>query len=98
MTPLKTSCTGETRTEIIGTGEIRSIRYADGREVELRYDALRKLKEVKDWPGTTKIENDLLGRAVKITDHKERTVQYEWGKLGERKSILYPTSARRFIF
>ena len=84
----------ETTYRYTGTGEIKSIRYGDKREVELSYDALRKLTQVKDWLGTTNIENDLLGRVIKITDHKERTLKYEWGSFGERTGIRYPDGTK----
>lgn len=35
-------------------GKIEEIVYADGKTVEMSYDALRRLNEVKDWNGITK--------------------------------------------
>ena len=39
----------------------------------MSYNPLRQLMEVQDWIGLTKIQNDALGRAVKVTypDKKE---------------------------
>ena len=80
----------ETTYRYTGTGEIKSIRYGDKREVELSYDALRKLTQVKDWLGTTNIENDLLGRPTKVKYPDGKEVHYQYGKTGERTSLTYP--------
>ena len=46
--------------------------------------------EVENWLGLTKITNDPLGRAVKVTYPDEREVSYTYGRSGERRSITYP--------
>ena len=56
----------------------------------MEYTALRQLRAVKDWLGETRIERDEAGVPTEITDHKGRTVSYEWGSMGERRSITYP--------
>ena len=71
-------------------GDISGIQYADGREVKMSYNPLRQLMEVQDWIGLTKIQNDALGRAVKVTYPDKREVSYTYGKTGERRSITYP--------
>ena len=71
-------------------GKIRHISYGDGTSVEMEYTALRQLAFVKDWLGETRIRRDAAGNPTDITDHKGRTVSYEWGSMGERKSITYP--------
>ena len=71
-------------------GDLSGIQYADGKEVKLSYNPLRQLMEVEDWLGLTKITNDPLGRAVKVTYPDEREVSYTYGKSGERRSITYP--------
>ena len=71
-------------------GDVSRIQYADGREVKLSYNPLRQLMEVEDWLGLTKITNDPLGRAVKVTYPDEREVSYTYEKSGERRSITYP--------
>ncbi len=73
-----------------GTGQTSRILYGDGKSVEMEYDALRRLTLVKDWLGETKIERDRMGRITSITDHEGRKVAYEWGDMGERKSMTYP--------
>lgn len=45
---------------------------------------------MKDWLGTTKIQNDPLGRAVKVQYPDGKEVSYTYGKTGERTSITYP--------
>ena len=71
-------------------GDVNHIAYADGKEVSMSYNSLRQLTEVKDWLGITAIEVDPLGRATKVTNHKGETVDYTYGKVGERRSITYP--------
>ncbi len=71
-------------------GDISHIRYADGREVRLSYNPLRQLEEVKDWLGTTKIQNDAMGRALKIQYPDGKEISYTYGTSGERTSITYP--------
>ncbi len=90
-TILKTDRDGyRTGYEYAGDGKIKHIAYDDGTSVEMEYTALRQLSAVKDWLGETKIERDAAGTPVEITDHKGRTVAYEWGSMGERRSITYP--------
>lgn len=44
----------------------------------MSYDALRRLNEVKDWNGITKITLDAIGRALSVTEPNGDTVGYEW--------------------
>ena len=71
-------------------GDVCGIQYADGREVKMSYNSLRQLMEVQDWIGLTKIQNDALGRAVKVTYPDKKEVSYTYGKAGERRSMTYP--------
>lgn len=71
-------------------GDITRILYGDGKEVEFSYDALRHLREMKDWNGLTQIENDPLGRAISVVDVNGQKVQYEWGYEGQKKKMIYP--------
>ena len=77
-------------------GKINHIFYGDGTSVEMEYTALRQLALVKDWLGETRIDRDAVGNPTDITDHKGRTVSYEWGSMGERRSITYPDGRRAF--
>ena len=72
------------------TGQVDEIIYGDGRKVELFYNPLKQLEKIKDWTGTTEIVLDELGRALKVTDAKGNAIEYEWGMMNERKSIVYP--------
>ncbi len=75
-------------------GKVRNILYGDGMEVQMEYTALRRLALVRDWLGETRLERDAAGQPVSITDHAGRTVTYEWGGMGERKSITYPDGTK----
>ncbi|MCL2424889.1 MAG: DUF6531 domain-containing protein [Oscillospiraceae bacterium] len=80
----------ETLYEYNLANKLTKVAYADGKTVELSYNPLRQLTELKDWLGTTKIEVDPLGRATKVTDHDENVVEYAWDKLSRRESVTYP--------
>ncbi|MBO5032996.1 MAG: DUF4280 domain-containing protein [Lachnospiraceae bacterium] len=71
-------------------GRPESILYGDGRRAELEYTPLRQLAAVRDWLGETRIERDVQGSPISITDHKGRTVCYEWGSMGQRMGMTYP--------
>lgn len=92
---LKTDRDGYTTNFTYGShGRIEEIAYADGKTVEMLYDALRRLNEVKDWNGVTKINLDTLGRALSVTEPNGDTVGYEWGMMGEKKAVIYPDGKR----
>ena len=71
-------------------GKIENIAYGDGTRVEMEYTSLRQIALVRDWLGETKIKRDLQGNPVQIMDHEGRCVKYEWGSMGEKRSITYP--------
>ena len=71
-------------------GDVSHIRYADGREVRFSYNPLRQLQEIEDWLGITRVENDAMGRAVKVTGPDGKEVSYTYDKAGRRSSIIYP--------
>ena len=75
-------------------GKVKSILYGDGTGVEMEYTALRQLSLIKDWMGETRVERDAVGNPLNITDYLGRTVAYEWGSMGERKSVNYPDGAK----
>lgn len=79
------------RTEIERThlGDISRISYADGEEIEYSYNPLGQLKAIRDSLGLTKIDRDILGRERSITDHKGRTVSYDYDAVGNRTGIRY---------
>lgn len=97
-TILKTDRDGyRTAYDYTADGQVNRILYGDGTSVEMEYTALRQLACVKDWLGETRIERDITGSPVRITDHNGKTVSYEWGSLGERKGIIYP-DGRKVIY
>ena len=71
-------------------GDVDHVTYADGREVKLSYNPLRQLEEMEDWLGITRIENDPMGRALKVQYPDGKEVSYTYGKGGERTGITYP--------
>ena len=71
-------------------GLLNKILCADGRSVEMSYNPLKQLTEIRDWLGTTTIENDPAGRPVRITDPAGNAVTYRRGVLGEREALTYP--------
>lgn len=71
-------------------GNLVRILYGDGRDVKLRYNAFRQLIQFEDWLGITRLEQDTLGRTIKVTDHNDQQLSYSWGKWNERTSMTYP--------
>ena len=61
------------------------------------YDAFRRLAKVKDWLGETSITRDALGRLQFVTDQENRKTDYEWGTMGERRSMTTATQFEIFI-
>lgn len=83
-----------TRYDYDTESNLTGIQYADGKAVKMSYNPLKQLVEIQDWLGVTTIVPDALGRALKVTDYANRTVEYEWGAMGERKSMTYPNGKR----
>ena len=71
-------------------GMLSGVSCADGKSVEMSYNPLKQLTQIKDWLGTTTIENDPAGRPVRIQDPAGREVSYLRGVLGEREKLVYP--------
>ena len=44
-----------------------------------------------DWNGTTTYDYDANGQVTKVTNGNNQTIEYTWTKLGQKKSIKYPT-------
>ena len=89
------------RTKIIRThlGDISRITYGDGEDIEYSYNALGQLKAIKDSLGLTKIDRDILGRERSITDHKGRSISYEYDDAGNRTGIRYANGKNvRYIY
>ncbi len=75
-------------------GSVQKISYADGKTVQMEYDSMKRLAEIRDWTGITQLEYDDAGRIAKVTDPMEREVSYEWGSMDERRSVTYPDGTR----
>ncbi len=89
------------RTKITRThlGDISRITYGDGEDIEYSYNALGQLKSIKDSLGLTKIDRDILGRERSITDHKGRSISYEYDDAGSRTGIRYANGKNvRYIY
>ena len=89
------------RTKITRThlGDISRITYGDGEDIEYSYNALGQLKSIKDSIGLTKIDRDILGRERSITDHKGRSISYEYDDAGNRTGIRYANGKNvRYIY
>ena len=89
------------RTKITRThlGDISRITYGDGEDIEYSYNALGQLKVIKDSLGITKIDRDILGRERSITDHKGRSISYEYDDAGNRTGIRYANGKNvRYIY
>ena len=89
------------RTKITRThlGDISRITYGDGEDIEYSYNALGQLKAIKDSLGLTKIDRDILGRERSITDHKGRSISYEYDDAGNRTVIRYANGKNvRYIY
>lgn len=71
-------------------GQVESVTYDNGDRAEYIYNPLGELQEVRDWLGKTTAEYDSQGRIQKVTDHRGKSVVYEFGDAGERKAIIYP--------
>jgi len=84
----------ETLYEYNLASKLTKVSYADGKTVELGYNALKQLTEMRDWLGTTKIDVDPLGRATKTVDAQGNEVGYEWNSLGQKESLTYPDGSR----
>ena len=85
-----------TRTHL---GDISRITYGDGEDIEYSYNALGQLKAIKDSLGLTKIDRDILGRERSITDHKGRSISYEYDDAGNRTGIRYANGKNvRYIY
>lgn len=79
-----------TRCEYNPDGTEKGYYFSDGKSIQMQYNALRQLTELKDWTGITQISSDVMGRPLKVTDPQGRTLQYEWGERGEKRNIIYP--------
>jgi len=71
-------------------GQLNHIKYADGNQVTLQYDSLRRLIEVEDWSGRTKMEWGTYQHLKSVTDYKGRKVSYDFTPMGQLAAMVYP--------
>lgn len=84
----------ETNYSYNSVGDIERVAYTDGRSVAFSYDSLRQLTEIQDWLGTTKMELNEQGRVKKMINYKGEEISYQWGKMGEQETLIYPDGKR----
>ena len=72
------------------TGMLENIKYADGKQVALKYDGLRRLNEIEDWLGSMKIDWGVYKHLKSVTDYKGRKVSYEFSPMGNLTEMTYP--------
>lgn len=77
-------------------GNIKKVLYPDGKKMQMEYDALHQLIQLEDWMGVTKIERNLDGMPVCITDYRGNTMQYEWDCYGNKTKMRYPDGKEIF--
>ncbi|MGL5437592.1 MAG: RHS repeat-associated core domain-containing protein [Lachnospiraceae bacterium] len=80
----------ETCYNYLPTGQLERIQYADGKQVNLKYDSLRRLIEVEDWLGSTKLEWSTYMHLRSVTDYKGRKLSYDFTPMGLLSSMVYP--------
>ena len=66
------------------------LTFSDGRSVRYSYDALRRLSQIEDWLGITRIARDACGRITEVTEHDGAHVSYEWNARGACTRRTYP--------
>lgn len=75
-------------------GRVTHIRYEDGRTVDMNYDPMGRMTEMKDWNGTMSMEYDTAGRLVHVQDADNRNVRYDWNDAGFLTGVEYPDGER----
>ena len=77
-------------------GMLQGVKWADGKETSYTYTPLRRLKEVEDWTGTTRMQYSGDGQISQITYPDNRTLLYDYDIQGNRVRTLYPNGAEAF--
>lgn len=80
---------GETCFSYSLAGLLENIKYADGSQVTLKYDGLRRLNEIEDWLGRMKIEWGVYKQLKSVTDYKGRKVSYKFSPMGNLTEMTY---------
>lgn len=69
---------------------VNNINYNGGKQVSYAYNKVGELVQMEDWLGTTTYKVDLLRQLTKVTDHKNRVVEYTYDEVGNESTIKYP--------
>ena len=76
--------------EYDANGNLSKVCYPDGNSASLTYDALNRLKNVKDWLGEYFMERNTEGAIKQVTDYRLEVTEYEYEKDGKKKWMRYP--------
>lgn len=71
-------------------GTIDKLTFDDGRTITCQYDALKRLTQLEDWLGITRVDRDAAGNVVSVTDHEGNKTCYTWNGFGKCTSLKYP--------
>ncbi len=66
------------------------VEYGDGTEVNYTFNADGTINNFVDWNGTTSFEYDANGRTIKVIDHNNQILKYEYDKNNNETKIIYP--------
>lgn len=66
------------------------LTFSNGYEIKYQYDALKRLSQIEDWLGITRISRDAMGRMTEMTDSAGDKIGYEWDQRGQCREISYP--------
>jgi RHS repeat-associated protein len=84
----------ETSFSYNSSDKLDNITYNNDKQVKFNYSPSHQLANIQDWLGTTQIESDDYGRIISVTDHEGNKVGYEYGSMGERKTLIYPDGTK----
>ena len=71
-------------------GLLKGVKWADGRVASYEYTPLRRLREIQDWTGTTRMKYDGMGNLLEIEYPDKRTLSYIYDGVGNRVQMVYP--------
>ncbi|MFD1266686.1 RHS repeat domain-containing protein [Paenibacillus motobuensis] len=64
--------------------------YSAEKQAKFAYNQRSELVRIEDWNGVTDIQRDVLGQITRVTDPKQRTVNYTWTPVGNKASLITP--------
>jgi len=73
---------------------LKEVRYGETskfeKSVSYTYDPLNRITAMRDWLGETTYDLDILGGVQRIKDYRNNVIRFQWGLMGEKKSVSYP--------